>query len=239
MSTQYAFGQIVTNGLVLSLDAADKNSYPGSGTVWNDLTANKYIGTLTNGPTFSSTNNGAIVLDGVNDYVPISPESSGSAAGSFTWEVWYRPLNLNNTATPFNRGRDVGASFSWSLTSQVSSSTGQFIAAITTTSAGTVTFYATSSMAAGVTASAGIWSCIVGTWTAGSKIDLYINGAFAGTLATATTSLRTSTTGWNVGSLSDTTFSTGSVAASRVYNRVLSADEIKQNYEALKSRFGL
>ena len=226
------------SSLILELDAADNNSYSGSGTTWTDLTANKYIGTLTNGPTFSSTNNGAIVLDGVNDYVPISPESSGSAAGSFTWEVWYRPLNLNNTATPFNRGRDDGG-FSWSLTSQVSSSTGQFIAAITTTSAGAVTFYATSSIAAGVTASAGIWSCIVGTWTAGSKIDLYINGAFAGTLATATTSLRTSTTGWNIGSLANTAFSTGSVAAARAYNRVLSADEIKQNYEALKSRFGL
>ena len=45
--------KVVTNGLVLSLDAADKNSYPGSGTVWNDLSQNANSGTLTNGPTYS------------------------------------------------------------------------------------------------------------------------------------------------------------------------------------------
>ena len=227
------------SSLVLELDAADKNSYPGSGTTWTDLTANKYIGTLTNGPTFSSTNNGAIVLDGVNDYVPISPESSGSNAGNFTWEVWYRPLNLNAVAYPLNRGRDVGASFSWSATTEVAASTGRFSAGITTITPSLITLTATSSIAAGITASAGTWSCIVGTWTAGSKIELYVNGALAGITSTTNTSLRSSTLGWNVGSLSNTTFGTGSVAAARVYNRVLSADEIKQNYEALKSRFGL
>ena len=40
MATQYAFGQIVTSGLVLCLNAADKNSYPGSGTTWTDLSGN-------------------------------------------------------------------------------------------------------------------------------------------------------------------------------------------------------
>ena len=58
---------IVTSGLVLSLDAADKNSYPGSGTTWADLSGNTNNGTLTNGPTFSSANQGSIVFDGVDD----------------------------------------------------------------------------------------------------------------------------------------------------------------------------
>ena len=65
----------MTNGLVLSLDAANPKSYPGSGTTWNDL-AGSNNGTLTNGPTFSSANGGSIVFDGVNDYVLCSNISS-------------------------------------------------------------------------------------------------------------------------------------------------------------------
>jgi hypothetical protein len=67
MATQFANGKIVTNGLVLCLDAADRTSYLGSGTTWFDL-AGSNNGTLTNGPTFNSTNGGSIVFDGVDDY---------------------------------------------------------------------------------------------------------------------------------------------------------------------------
>jgi hypothetical protein len=59
---------VVTNGLVLALDAADRNSYPGSGTTWTDLSGRGNNGTLTNGPTYSSSNGGSIVFDGTNDY---------------------------------------------------------------------------------------------------------------------------------------------------------------------------
>ena len=82
MAVQYAFGQIVTNGLVLALDAADRNSYPDSGTTWTDLSGNGSNGTLINGPTFSSVNGGSIVFDGLNDYVNIST-----------------PVNLTNPST--------------------------------------------------------------------------------------------------------------------------------------------
>ena len=60
--------RIVTSGLVLALDAADRNSYPGSGTTWTDLSGNANNGTLTNGPTFNSANGGSIVFDGTNDF---------------------------------------------------------------------------------------------------------------------------------------------------------------------------
>ena len=64
--------KIVTNGLVLCLDAANAKSYPGSGTAWTDLSGLGNTGTLTNGPTYSSANNGSIVLDGINDYTSIT-----------------------------------------------------------------------------------------------------------------------------------------------------------------------
>ena len=63
---------IVTNGLVLALDAGDRNSYPGTGTTWRDLSGNNNNGTLTNGPTFNTGSLGSIVFDGVDDYVLIN-----------------------------------------------------------------------------------------------------------------------------------------------------------------------
>ncbi len=68
--------KIITSGCVLSLDAADKNSYPGSGTAWRDLSGNGKNLTLTNGPTFSAGNQGSIVFDGTNDYAVLNPVSA-------------------------------------------------------------------------------------------------------------------------------------------------------------------
>ena len=61
--------KIVTDGLVLYLDAANNRSYPGSGTTWTDLSRGGNNGTLTNGPTFNGANGGSIVFDGTNDFI--------------------------------------------------------------------------------------------------------------------------------------------------------------------------
>ena len=61
--------KIVTNGLILYLDAANIRSYPKSGTAWTDLSGQGNNGTLTNGPTYSQDNGGGFLFDGVNDYV--------------------------------------------------------------------------------------------------------------------------------------------------------------------------
>lgn len=71
--------RIVTDGLVLCLDAANPKSYPGTGTTWTDLSGNGIIGTLTNGPTYSTANGGCIAFDGVNDYVIIPSFGSYSS----------------------------------------------------------------------------------------------------------------------------------------------------------------
>ena len=66
MGTSYN-PRIVTDGLVLCLDAANKRSYPGAGNTLTDLTTNKYNGALTNGPTFNSANGGGLIFDGTDD----------------------------------------------------------------------------------------------------------------------------------------------------------------------------
>ena len=83
---------IVSNGLVLYLDAAIGNSYPEAGTTWIDLSGRGNTGTLINGPTYSSANGRSIVFDGVNDYV------SGSIPTIDTWtmSIWYLSTDITS-----------------------------------------------------------------------------------------------------------------------------------------------
>ncbi len=87
---------IITNGLILELDAANRKSYPGSGTTWTDLSGNGNTGTLTNGPTFSSANGGSIVFDGVDDYVNCGNASSLNfeRTNSFSFCFWIYPTTF-------------------------------------------------------------------------------------------------------------------------------------------------
>jgi hypothetical protein len=74
---------IVTDGLVLYLDAANVKSYVSGSTTWVDIAAGNNV-TLTNGPTFNSGNNGSIVFDGTNDYVQVTSPFGDIASGIFT-----------------------------------------------------------------------------------------------------------------------------------------------------------
>ena len=231
MATQYAFGKIVTNGLVLALNAADRNSYPGSGTTWRDLSANNIIGTLTNGPTFNSANGGSIFTDGTDDF--ISTPYSGSAADSYTFSVWFNNDNYSETKYILNRGRDVAGN-GWSLYLLITTD-GTAQAGAVPTVPSLVGLGTTGT----IIQSLNKWYYITGVWTAGSSIQCYVNGVLDGTVSTSGTSLRTSTNGWSIGSISTILFTSGYNAVAQVYNRALSATEILQNYNAQKSRFNL
>ena len=78
--------RIVTNGLVLALDAGNTKSYPGSGTSWSDLSGQGNTGTLTNGPTYSSADGGSIVFDGSNDSATLP--TLDIAGNELTFSVW-------------------------------------------------------------------------------------------------------------------------------------------------------
>ena len=73
----YANGpKIVTDGLVLCLDAANRKSYPLSGNTIYDLSGNGNNGTFVNGPVFNSSNGGSVVLDGTNDYIEVATRNT-------------------------------------------------------------------------------------------------------------------------------------------------------------------
>ena len=78
--------RIVTDGLVLYLDAGNTKSYPGSGNTWTDLSGKVNNATLFNGPTYSSSNGGYLDFDGASDYATL-PELS-LAGNEITFTVW-------------------------------------------------------------------------------------------------------------------------------------------------------
>ena len=224
MATQYANGKIVTSGLVLALNAADRNSYLGSGTTWTDVSGNGNNGILTNGPTFS---NNSIVFDGVDDYadipIPLATSYStvtiegfikwnsfngGMFLGFTTYDVW----TANNTLGYNNGASNVVG-----------------INAATVTSLELLGNYKHYTF---VMNSSGLLST--------NKI--YINGTSQsisavvsadGNIPGLATNLRLAS--WNNGAYHGNV-QYGNV---NVYNRALSDQEILQNYNAQKSRFNL
>ena len=258
MATQYANGKIVTDGLVLCLNAADKNSYPGSGTTWTDISGNGNNGTLTNGPTFSSTNGGSIVFDGVDDYTGLSTSTGLLNLGSaFTISGW---IKLTSTS------QDLGILFS-SLNVNLSTNTqgvGFYWRRINEYSMNSNTIrlqFGLNAWAWQVFASNGIsitdtnWHYIVVSAssinTSSPTITFYIDGtAQSGTrwdagsvgpinYGTNANSLRLSSIYTADSPGYQTNYSANNISNLLIYTRALSATEILQNYNAQKSRFGL
>lgn len=234
-------GRVVTNGMILSIDAADRNSYISGSATYYDLSSNAYTASGVNSVSYSLAAGGTFEFSGSrNSQIRFEDRSAGSATDNYTWECWFRPVNAANTTqgTPLCRGND-GAGSGWSLFIAYSSSS--ISSAIVTTLPTTVGTSSNYIFPPGQRISTSSWYHAVGTWTASTKLDLYLNGSFISTVPmSGRTTLRTSTVGWNLGRVTTTTNNmTGSVALARVYNRVLSAQEIKQNYDAQKARFGL
>jgi hypothetical protein len=90
---------VVTDNMVLYLDAGNTKSYPGSGTSWKNIRGSSGNGTLSNGPTYSSDGGGSIIFDGVDDLLTVSNQSFASATGSsYTIGIWFK----RNNTTPVN-----------------------------------------------------------------------------------------------------------------------------------------
>ena len=215
--------KIVTNGLVLALDAANNKSYPRSGTTWTDLSGNSNNGTLTNGPTFSGANGGSIVYDGVDDQVDLSLVSSN--VNNVTTEVWFKANTLPGDRGLFLNGS--GGSSGYGL---------QFGACGTV---GTTLYVFFGGLNCNVvsygTLVTNTWYQSVYTRTTSPSTSniLYINGISVSTNTSANPNSPTGVT------LVGHSAYNGYISVVRQYNRTLSAAEVLQNYNATKGRFGL
>ena len=219
--------KIITDGLVLCLDAGNTKSYPGSGTTWTDLSGNGNNGTLTNGPTYSGSSGGYIDFDGTDDYVTgtidgFNPDS-GCTLETFvrrptTPPAWRTYFNIkpNSGNTPFFEMRTSGASLT--TTALYFNGTDYFTTAYTINS---TDFYH-----------------MIATYDGAGNINLYINGSLYDT--------KTSVPSFAIGANPTITIGRAysndrptniEVGVCKVYNKALTAEEIQQNYNALKSRY--
>lgn len=215
---------IVTDGLVLNLDAGFTPSYPTTGTTWYDLSGNGFNGTLTNGPTFSSANSGSIVFDGADDSVEI-PINSAFNTPSVTFDIW---ANLNSVGF-----RHI-LMLNWQGLSLEVNSDRSLRMYNYSNSAGQV-----GSITSGGVFNWGTWNNFTGTYDDSSQtLKSYVNGVL---LATRTS---TPSTAYSVGqhAISAPNYSGaiyGNVAIAKHYNKSLSQTEVTQNYNSTKGRYGL
>jgi hypothetical protein len=229
-----AFGngpRIVTSGLVLSLDAADQNSYVSGSTTWNDLSGNNNTGTLTNGPTFNSANGGSIVFDGTNDYALTANTFTLTTATFINW------VNLNGSQPSYTgiilsrisdaTATGLGLSFGNTTTNQLGYLWN-----------GAVNTYSWNS---GLIVPTSTW-CMVALSVSATSATAYIYRSSGITTATNTVNHSSVSNKFDVGRdpvPTNDRFFRGNMAQSLLYNRALSATEILQNYNATKSRFNL
>ena len=226
-------GNIVTNGLVLYLDAANYLSYVSGSSTWRDISSSNLSGSLFNGPTFSSGNGGSIVFDGTNDYVINSNFNITPTNNELSISLWYKTSNnatekmlidlCGTTSTSSNRDF-FSIRQNWRSNSKIScyfnSTTGfQYVAfpnqVVTDT-----------------------WNNIVYS-KVGNTLNAYLNGI----------SVATQNVTGNIQTIqryiiaNDNLFSSnlfaGSISTILIYNRGLIASEVLQNYNSTKARFGL
>jgi hypothetical protein len=228
--------KIVTDGLVLALDAGNVKSYPGSGTTWLDKSGRGNNGTLINGPTFNSGNGGSIVFDGVDDYVDVNFNLSSIPSGSSprTYCGWY-----NTSVSTY--GNQTFAYIGYT-----GSDVGTIGQRISLTAGNTRVAIAFNGLNWGVdTISLSGWNFVSYTFdgSIGTDFKIYINSVLQtpSVLAgTGSVSVNTLIQTVRIGATRDSSiFQQGNISNFQIYNRALSASEVLQNYNATKGRFGL
>ena len=222
--------RIVTDGLVLCLDAGDKMSYPGAGTTWYDLSGRNNHGTLNNTPTFSQLNGGCFLFDGTDEYISITTSDIAFGNNGFTVDIFFQLLtNANNYRSMLSSavvdgdsGFVIGRDIAWvgnnglpnpipwtqKLTDGYFDDNKWYYSSLIRQAANTLTWYS--------------------------------NDTLIGTGSVAQRTLNSDTL--HIGQRYNNNVNYdmyGYISCVRVYNRPLSAEEIKQNYKATKARFGL
>ena len=250
MATRYNYtGQLVTNGLVLNLDAAKVDSYPGTGTAWRDLSGNNNNGTLTNGPTFSGIGKQAsIVFDGVDDYGTVPNNVAPTSA--VTMIFWINKTFTSYYLNVFSRNNDTltgiptGVGYGTPITSNGWIQLGYM-------GDGTNNYFIINGT---------VYSSNTGglfPYDYANSVVMFSmnnNGYFSGNNAPVTSFALTTATGGYTGyqwlnrnnkvlGILSTSGNRrpfdGQMSNSLFYNRVLTATEILQNFNALRGRYGI
>ena len=216
--------RIVTDGLVLALDAGNTKSYPGSGTAWTDLSGNGNNGTLTNGPTYNSADGGYFNFDGSNDYVDVSGSITVSAATFLAWVRLDGDQN-DHAGVVFSRGTTTsGMNFIH---------TSEKIGYHWNSDQNTYNWDS------GLTVPTQEWCMMVVTVTS-SVATAYLcrsSGITSSTNSISHSSVILDSIEIGRDSHLSTRYFDGRISMAMVYNKALTAAEVQQNYNALKGRY--
>ena len=211
--------RIVTDGLVLALDAGNTKSYPGSGTSWTD-TVGGNTATLESGLTYSSDDGGSIVFDGSNEYIQVPTNSNLTFTGDFTYETWVKT------------DVQTGSKHLWKIGDQSLQFTNNV-------SPDQIIYYSsgTGSQAYGVIDN-DKWAHIVLT-KSGNTLSGYLNGVQSWT-NTPGSSATHDFSGVKIGSRNTESnyWWDGNISVVRIYkDKALTVAEVLQNYNAIRSRY--
>jgi hypothetical protein len=229
---------IITNGLVLQLDAANAKSYPGSGTTWRDLSQNGNTGTLTTTgsvlPQYSTANGGSLLFDGASNYVTLG-NSKFQYQDTFTVESFFNfPSIPNNPGSACDARYPVIYNHDYGYNLMMTNS-GSILWQIYNTVSTNATVATSGSQV-------GQWTHAVG-YKSGTTMGFYVNGNLVGTNTLTTNAVYYVNYPFVIGGFGlcgpNRFYATGNIASVKVYNRVLSPSEIAQNYNATKARFNL
>jgi hypothetical protein len=232
----------IENGLVLSVDVTDINSYSGSGTSWRDMSGNNNNGTLTNGPIFDSGSIKSIFFDGTNDWVNFGASSSLNVTNNVSFDIWFKPIGNNYGLVAGSWAGIIAkrTEFSGISTFGVNHNGAGNTFQIYFNSVGS---YQVLSLSTSQYFSRNTWVNLSATFLqsgGNTIITAYKNGffissgSFTGNIPAAPSA--NVTVGCSYLNQEFTNMNCGSV---KVYNRALSASEVAQNYNATKTRFGL
>jgi hypothetical protein len=211
---------IIDDGLVLYLDAGISASYSGSGTTWTDLSGQDNNGTLVNGVSYNRDNGGSLVFDGVNDRVSTNFIPSG-ARSYFIWIKYNKVNSLPN-------GYSLTGTQQINAYNYVGIENGGAFYYYMGTSGGSIS---------STVLSPNVWyQQGVVLFDDGSR-KAYLNGAeiFSGTGGIG----GTATTEFSVGCVNQQHWVDGNIPVVTQYNRALTASEVQQNFNALRSRYGI
>lgn len=209
----YRGPKVITNGLVLALDAANVKSYPGSGTTWSDISGNSKNLTLTNSPTFNTNNGGSIVTNGTNSYVFRNDAFLRSYA-TLTVNIWMYVTSTNSFETYFSYGAEqAGLTTGFGIRRSGTSGTFQHWGG-----SGPKIYKNTVLSDTSFTNNSWMMVTLV-AFPVSFSHDILSMGCRSDILGSDSAAMR--------------------IANCTIYTRELSASEIAQNYNAQKSRFNL
>ena len=222
--------KIVSSGLVLHYDISNSSCYPGSGTNINDLSGNGLNGTLVAGPTYTSENGGALVFNGTTQYGTIANNSLLRPSNNFTFSIWLRVDTQQPGWHKIFGGSSYGAG---GYLIFLETGGEDYRALVYTNLSEEVRINTINKI------SVGTWQNITVTFTVGGYMNYYIDGSLVKRRQVVGSNINYGSTSnlYSFMGFESSNFINGRMADIKIYNRVLSENEIQQNYDATKSKF--